>query len=160
MVAFFLHRLVKLLQDGHDDVIEWSTEGDLHVYSSKRLEADILPNYYGHAKFTSFLRQLTSYGFSRILNNTKSRLPLDCCYKNEETTKDVNSLLKLKKKTAPNPSAKRMHSLQKKETQEKRVCTCIHRKQHRYTNEQPSATSTKETYYQHSNFAIEFKHKR
>lgn len=116
MVAFFLHRLVKLLQDGHDDVIEWSTEGDLHVYSSKRLEADILPNYYGHAKFTSFLRQLTSYGFSRILNNTKSRLPLDCCYKNEETTKDVNSLLKLKKKTAPNPSAKRMLSLQKKKS--------------------------------------------
>jgi len=24
MVAFFLHRLTKLLQEGHDDVIQWS----------------------------------------------------------------------------------------------------------------------------------------
>lgn len=95
MVAFFLHRLVKLLQDSHT-VIEWS-EGAIYIYNTKKLETDILPNYYGHSKFTSFLRQLTSYGFHRMPADT-GRPELDYAYKNESTTEDLDSILKLKRK--------------------------------------------------------------
>lgn len=95
MVSFFLHRLVKLLQDSHT-TIEWA-EGAIYIYNTKKLETDILPNYYGHSKFTSFLRQLTSYGFHRMPADN-GRPELDCAYKNESTTEDLDSILKLKRK--------------------------------------------------------------
>lgn len=97
MVSFFLHRLVKLLQDSHT-TIEWA-EGAIYIYNTKKLETDILPNYYGHSKFTSFLRQLTSYGFHRMPADN-GRPELDCVYKNESTTEDLDSILKLKRKAS------------------------------------------------------------
>lgn len=95
MVTFFLHRLTKLLQDGHDEVIQWS-EGTLHIINPTKLAKDVLPNYYGHSKFSSFLRQLNSFGF-HLASKTHSNTS-DYVYRNNDTTTDVNSILNLKRK--------------------------------------------------------------
>ena len=52
----------------------------------------ILPKYYRHAEYKSFLRQLTSYGFYRgDVGGIETQR-----YVNADTTSDVRSILRLK----------------------------------------------------------------
>jgi len=95
MVAFFLHRLTKLLQEGHDEIIQWS-EGTLHIINPTKLSKDVLPNYFGHSKYSSFILQLNSYGFFLVCKKYSNTS--DYIYRNNDTTMDVNSILNLKRK--------------------------------------------------------------
>ena len=56
------------------------------------LSTTIVPKYFGHSKYQSFCRQLTSYGFHRISDKNEETH----CYVHNDTTNDVHSILKIK----------------------------------------------------------------
>lgn len=67
----FPGRLFQLLHDANtadfSDIVSWGATGEnFRVHDSKRFEAEIMPRYFSKAKFASFRRQLSLYGFSRI----------------------------------------------------------------------------------------------
>ena len=113
-VPKFLHCLVKLLKEESSDVIDWSKgkyfclffsisiallnsitfltmfdTGRIYVHNSKKL-ATILPRYFGHSKYPSFLRQLANYEFCRPPCKKRG------IYMHHKTTEDVHSILQLK----------------------------------------------------------------
>ena len=63
--------------------------GRIYIHNSNKL-ASILPKYYGHSKYSSFLRQLGNYEFYRPPCRKRG------IYVNNKTTEDVHSILKLK----------------------------------------------------------------
>ena len=63
--ANFLSRLYDILNDNsYKDIISWNDEGT-HVLIKDiyKLSDEVLPKYYNHRKYTSFVRQLNMYGF-------------------------------------------------------------------------------------------------
>ncbi len=60
-----LHEIVT--DPATDDCIHWLTCGTRFMISDKKKFADdILPRFYGHAKFTSFTRRLKRWSFTRV----------------------------------------------------------------------------------------------
>jgi len=58
------------------------------------LSTTIVPKYFDHSKYQSFCRQLTSYGFYRISDKHEETH----CYVHNDTTNDVHSILKIKRR--------------------------------------------------------------
>lgn len=51
----------------YDDIICWLPHGRAwRVQQQDRFEAEVLPKFFHHSKFTSFSRQVTGWGFTRI----------------------------------------------------------------------------------------------
>ena len=63
----FVKKMYDILNEaGNHNYIEWSDDGSYFtVKSSKDFEADILPIYYKHNNYCSFIRQLNTYGFAK-----------------------------------------------------------------------------------------------
>lgn len=56
-----------LSNESHADVVSWLTHGKgFMIYQKKRFAAEVLPNYFKQAKFTSFTRKLNRWNFARI----------------------------------------------------------------------------------------------
>ena len=85
----FLHLLVRLLTDEPSEMIEWSG-GQINIYKPNELAA-ILQRYYRHSNLSSFHRQLSNYGFRKNLHEREF-----ICFVNDQTSKDIDSILKLK----------------------------------------------------------------
>ncbi|RHY04366.1 hypothetical protein DYB25_003121 [Aphanomyces astaci] len=65
-VSIFIQRLVALLEAGPHDIVGWADDGQSFViYQPTPFAANVLPVYYGHRKFPTFLRMLNFYGFHR-----------------------------------------------------------------------------------------------
>jgi len=71
----------------------------------------ILPKYFIHSEYKSFLRQLTSYGFYKKTESTRIGTH---CYINIETNIDVQSIMRLKKKKSEKKCRKSIQSPSKK----------------------------------------------
>ena len=65
--------------------------GRIIVYDSSELTF-ILPKYYDHSKYSSFVRQLANYEFCKLPCKDKGVQ----IFVHEKTTEDVHSILKLK----------------------------------------------------------------
>jgi heat shock transcription factor 1 len=67
-ITAFLAKLWALVNDPScDDLIAWDTSGgSFHVYDQARFAREILPRYFKHNNFASFIRQLNMYGFRKI----------------------------------------------------------------------------------------------
>ncbi|KAI8142726.1 HSF-type DNA-binding-domain-containing protein, partial [Fennellomyces sp. T-0311] len=51
----------------HQDLISWNPTGrSFFIYDSKRFSKQVLPEYFKHGNFSSFVRQLNMYGFRKI----------------------------------------------------------------------------------------------
>jgi heat shock transcription factor 1 len=56
------------------DIIFWNKDGkSFRVKDIKTLENEVLPKYFKHNNFTSFVRQLNMYNFSKSRNSDKSK---------------------------------------------------------------------------------------
>ncbi|CAI9110168.1 OLC1v1010147C1 [Oldenlandia corymbosa var. corymbosa] len=67
--APFLTKTYQLVDDpGSDDIISWNESGTTFVvWKTAEFAKDLLPNYFKHNNFSSFVRQLNTYGFRKIV---------------------------------------------------------------------------------------------
>ncbi|TKA53537.1 hypothetical protein B0A53_03828 [Rhodotorula sp. CCFEE 5036] len=67
-VPAFLNKLYSMVADqSTDDLIRWSDDGDsFFVPSADRFGKELLPRFFKHSNFGSFVRQLNMYGFHKV----------------------------------------------------------------------------------------------
>ncbi|GAA5962890.1 hypothetical protein JCM3765_005906 [Sporobolomyces pararoseus] len=67
-VPAFLNKLYTMVSDpSTDDLIRWSDDGDSFlVPSADKFGKELLPRFFKHSNFGSFVRQLNMYGFHKV----------------------------------------------------------------------------------------------
>lgn len=67
--APFLMKTYQLVDDERtDDVVSWNENGTTFVvWKTAEFAKDLLPNYFKHNNFSSFVRQLNTYGFRKTV---------------------------------------------------------------------------------------------
>ncbi|CAG8583762.1 13745_t:CDS:2 [Acaulospora morrowiae] len=74
-VSVFVAKLYQLLDgDEYKEYLTWNETGDVFVICNMdEFAQNVLPKYFKHCKFTSFVRQLNIYGFYRVSDARKSK---------------------------------------------------------------------------------------
>ncbi|KAJ7489939.1 hypothetical protein B0H11DRAFT_1047841 [Mycena galericulata] len=67
-IPAFLNKLYEMVNDEKTNhLIKWSDSGDsFFVYDQERFSENVLPHWFKHRNFASFVRQLNMYGFHKI----------------------------------------------------------------------------------------------
>lgn len=67
----FLTKTYQLVDDNTiDDVISWNEDGSSFiVWNPAEFAKDLLPKYFKHNNFSSFVRQLNTYGFRKVVSD-------------------------------------------------------------------------------------------
>ncbi|EFJ31857.1 hypothetical protein SELMODRAFT_39375, partial [Selaginella moellendorffii] len=65
----FLTKTFQLVDDpGSDDIVSWGSDGTTFVvWKPPEFATDLLPSYFKHNNFSSFVRQLNTYGFRKVV---------------------------------------------------------------------------------------------
>lgn len=75
----FLNKLRNMVDDPKtDDVIRWTPDGDTFVVPNvSRFSEEVLPRFFKHNRFSSFVRQLNMYGFHKVPHLQQGALKTD-----------------------------------------------------------------------------------
>nr|GMD02233.1 heat stress transcription factor B-2B-like [Ipomoea batatas] len=81
----FLTKTFQLVDDQSiDDVISWNEDGSSFiVWNPTEFARDLLPKYFKHNNFSSFVRQLNTYGFRKVVPD-RWEFSNDCFRKGEK----------------------------------------------------------------------------
>ena len=113
--ASFLEKLYDILSndDDYSQYIHWSPDGSCIVISDPNgLTRNVLPKFYKHHNFSSFVRQLNLYNFKKVKNTGKGqKREKEERYKHKEfneriNQKDIKSIKKVKNDTPEKSSLK------------------------------------------------------
>lgn len=113
-ITAFLAKLWALVNDSScDDLIAWDPSGgSFHVYDQSRFAREILPRYFKHNNFASFIRQLNMYGFRKIstiehgsLKNERD----DIEFAHQNFVRGQDNLLEYIKRRAPDNHQQKGH---------------------------------------------------
>ena len=110
-ITAFLAKLWALVNDPTcDDLITWdSSGGSFHVYDQARFSREILPRYFKHNNFASFIRQLNMYGFRKVSSIEHGSLKNegdDIEFAHPHFLRGQESLLEMIKRRAPDAQQK------------------------------------------------------
>ena len=101
--GFFLEKLFNILKSKEDPkIIDWNEDGTkIIIFDPIKLSSKILPKYFGHQNYSSFVRQLNLYGFNKITNiyNSKSEQYFN---KNFQNNKDIKEIKNIKRNNKSN----------------------------------------------------------
>ncbi|CAD8206059.1 unnamed protein product [Paramecium octaurelia] len=94
----FLQVLYEILDNSNQNIVQWSDSG-FFISSVQTFKTNLLPQYFKHNKYSSFLRQLNKYGFQikekqkdsvkfihEIINQDKRELKKKQLIKKQENT--------------------------------------------------------------------------
>lgn len=81
----FLTKTYQIVEDPSvDDIVSWNDEGSTFiVWKPAEFARDLLPKYFKHNNFSSFVRQLNTYGFRKIVPD-RWEFANDCFKKGEK----------------------------------------------------------------------------
>ncbi|XP_059629303.1 heat stress transcription factor B-2b-like [Cornus florida] len=81
----FLTKTYQLVDDrAIDDVISWNEDGSTFiVWNPTEFARDLLPKFFKHNNFSSFVRQLNTYGFRKVVPD-RWEFSNDCFRRNEK----------------------------------------------------------------------------
>lgn len=110
-ITAFLAKLWALVNDPTcDDLITWDPSGgSFHVYDQARFSREILPRYFKHNNFASFIRQLNMYGFRKVSSIEHGSLKNerdDIEFAHPHFLRGQESLLEMIKRRAPDVQQK------------------------------------------------------
>lgn len=122
VITAFLAKLWALVNDPScDDLIAWDPSGgSFHVFDQSRFAREILPRYFKHNNFASFIRQLNMYGFRKISTIEHGSLKNehdDIEFAHPNFIRGHDTLLELIKRRAPDNQQKSTHPIIKTEVQ-------------------------------------------
>ncbi|XP_073064331.1 heat stress transcription factor B-2a-like [Primulina eburnea] len=97
----FLTKTYHLVDDhAVDDVISWNEDGSgFVVWNQTEFSRDLLPKYFKHNNFSSFVRQLNTYGFRKLVPD-RWEFSNDCFRRGE---KNLLSDIQRRKIATPSP---------------------------------------------------------
>ncbi len=66
--ARFVQKLQRMCDDPSSDaLIAWSADGTkIHILDLEPFSQQLLPQYFKHNSFSSFIRQMNTYGFNKV----------------------------------------------------------------------------------------------
>jgi len=71
----FLSKTFAMLSSCPADIATWAEDGlSFYVMDRNRLAETIIPQYFNHNKFSSFVRQLNFYGFRKVWSERATQL--------------------------------------------------------------------------------------
>ncbi|CDZ96802.1 Heat shock transcription factor [Phaffia rhodozyma] len=75
-VPAFLHKLSRMVDDPElDPYIHWSEDGESFVVpNSETFSKEVLPKFFKHQNFNSFVRQLNMYRFNKVMDDRQGSL--------------------------------------------------------------------------------------
>jgi heat shock transcription factor 2 len=74
-VPLFLRKTYHMIESCDPEVACWSDDGETFIVkSTDDFESKVIPEFFKHSKFSSFVRQLNFYGFRRSSMLTQLRL--------------------------------------------------------------------------------------
>ena len=75
MFPTVLHHMLEDAEKlGFDDVVSWLPHGRaFHVHQPEKFVTDVMPKYFRHTRLSSFQRQLSLYGFTRLARKGPDR---------------------------------------------------------------------------------------
>jgi len=74
-IPIFLRKTYHMVDTCDPAVCSWSEDGETFVVKHpKKFEQDIIPQFFKHSKFSSFVRQLNFYAFRKIKTNDSIRI--------------------------------------------------------------------------------------
>ncbi|KAI8988723.1 HSF-type DNA-binding-domain-containing protein [Pilobolus umbonatus] len=67
-VSSFISKLYNMVENGrHENLISWNTNGtSFFVYNAVQFSQEVLPDFFKHSNFSSFVRLLNMYNFHKI----------------------------------------------------------------------------------------------
>ncbi|XP_047323855.1 heat stress transcription factor B-3-like [Impatiens glandulifera] len=112
--APFLMKTYNLVEDpATDGVISWNAEGTAFVvWQPAEFARDLLPTFFKHCNFSSFVRQLNTYGFKKVVttrwefsndNFQKGKKDLLCKIRRRKAWRNKSQQSPLQQATTPSP---------------------------------------------------------
>jgi len=103
VAAPFLVKTYRLVDDpSTDHIVSWGDNNNTFVvWRPKEFSASVLPSYFNHTNFSSFVRQLNTYGFRKIVRGR-------CEFANELFRKGQKHLLSHIQRRKPSASPAQM----------------------------------------------------
>ncbi|EPB90381.1 hypothetical protein HMPREF1544_02747 [Mucor circinelloides 1006PhL] len=154
--AAFVNKLYKMLEDPDtSDLIAWSSHGDLFSVSNPTaFSKSVLPQYFKHNNWQSFVRQLNMYGFHKVNDLIHSNLT------NENQTWEfkhpnfrrgaVGDLQHIKRKSAKTQQLQLQQQLQQQQQQQEqqqRDLQIQHREQEQREQQQQQREEQQQYYH-------------
>ncbi|KAG8381355.1 hypothetical protein BUALT_Bualt06G0113700 [Buddleja alternifolia] len=102
----FLTKTYQLVDDREiDDIISWNDDGSAFiVWNPTEFARDLLPKYFKHNNFSSFVRQLNTYGFRKVVPD-RWEFCNDCFRRGEKKLLCDIQRRKIATHSSPTPSA-------------------------------------------------------